>query len=154
MSCSYSDIAIQYFNVKALEYTPATICWKRFRDDIFIVWPHSIDELDIFFDYMNKESPTKKIQFTMEVDIDTLECLDLKLKFDKESKQVSVDVFAKDTNSFTYVLPSRSFPKNNIKTSLKVLRICNSDENFFFFFFIFFYFFIFFFLSITTKYIQ
>ena len=37
MSYSYSDIAIQYFDVKALEYTPATICWKRFRDDIFIV---------------------------------------------------------------------------------------------------------------------
>ena len=26
MSCSYSDIAIQYFDIKALEYTPATIC--------------------------------------------------------------------------------------------------------------------------------
>ena len=48
MSCSYSDIVIQYFDVKALEYTPATISWKRFRDDIFIVWSHSIDKLDIF----------------------------------------------------------------------------------------------------------
>ena len=36
----------------------------------------------------------KKIQFTMEVATDTLEFLDLKLKFDKESKQISVDVFA------------------------------------------------------------
>ena len=54
MSCSYSDIAIQYFDVKTLEYTPATIWWKRFSDDIFIVWPHSIDELHIFLDYMNK----------------------------------------------------------------------------------------------------
>ena len=41
----------------------------------------------------------------MEVATDT-EFLDLKLKFDKESKQISVDVFAKDTNSFTYVAPS------------------------------------------------
>ena len=48
MSCSYGDIVIQYFDVKALEYTPATISWKRFRDDIFIVWSHSIDKLDIF----------------------------------------------------------------------------------------------------------
>ena len=48
MSCSYSAIANQYFDVKALKYTPATICWERFRDDIFVVWPHSIDELDIF----------------------------------------------------------------------------------------------------------
>ena len=85
MSCSYSDIAIQYFDVKDLEYTPATICQKRFRDDIFIVWPHSFDKLDIFFDYMNKVDPTKKSHFTMEVATDTLEILDLKLKFDKES---------------------------------------------------------------------
>ena len=93
MSCSYSDIAIQHFNVKALEYTPTVICWKRFRDDMFIVWRHSIDELDIYFDYMNKFDPTEKIQFTIEVATDILEFLDLKLKFDKESKQIPVDVF-------------------------------------------------------------
>ena len=40
MSYSYNNIAIQYFDVKALEYTPATMCWKRLRDDIFIVWLH------------------------------------------------------------------------------------------------------------------
>ena len=70
------------FDVKALEYTLAAICWKRFRDDVF-VWPHSIDELDIFFDYMNKVDPTKKNQFTMEVATDTLEFLDLRLQFEK-----------------------------------------------------------------------
>ena len=75
MSCSYCDIVIQYFDVKALEYTPATICWKRFRGDIFVVWPHSIDELDMFFDYMNKVDPYEKTQFTVEVDTDTLEFL-------------------------------------------------------------------------------
>ena len=34
---------------------------------------------------MNKVDPTKKIQFTMEVATNT-ELLDLKVKFDKESK--------------------------------------------------------------------
>ena len=135
ISCSYSDIAIQYFDVKALEYTPATICWKRFRDDIFIVWSHSIDELDIFFDYMNKVDPTRKIQFTMEVATDTLEFLDLRLKFDKESKQISEDVFAKDTETFTYALPSTGFPQDSIENipkgvALHLRRICNSDEKF------------------------
>ena len=43
MSCSYSHIVIQYFDVKALEYAPTTICWKRFRNDILIAWPLSID---------------------------------------------------------------------------------------------------------------
>ena len=84
---------------------------------------------------MNKIGPTKKIQFTMEVATDTLEFLDLRLKFDKESKQISVDVFAKDTDSFTYVLPSTCFPKNNIENipkgvAVRLRRICDSDEKF------------------------
>ena len=41
---------------------------------------------------MNKVDPTKKIQFTMEVATNVLEFLNLKLKFDKESKEISVDV--------------------------------------------------------------
>ena len=102
MSCSYNDIAIQYFDVKFLEYTPVTICWGRFTDDIFIVWSRSIDGLDIFFDYMNKVEPTKKIQFTLEVATETLEFLELKLKFDKKSKQISVDV-GKLKKQFSYI---------------------------------------------------
>ena len=63
----------------------------------------------------------------MEVPTDTLEfLLDLKLKFDKESKQMSVDVFAKDTNSF---------PKSNIGSVPKGVALClkwiwDSDEKF------------------------
>ena len=52
---------------------------------------------------MNKVDPTKKTQFTMEVATDTVEFLNVKLKFDKESKQIYVDVFAKDTDSFSPV---------------------------------------------------
>ena len=87
MSCSYSDIAIQYFDIKALEFNPPVICWKRFRDDIFVVWPHTLKELQVFFNYMNNIDQSKKIQFTMEVAKDSLEFLDLKLMFDKESKK-------------------------------------------------------------------
>ena len=119
MSCFHSDIAIQYFDVKPLQYTSTTICWKIFRDNIFIVWPHSIDQLNMFFDHMNKVDPTKYIQLAMEVATDTLEFLDLKVKFDKQSKHISVDVFAKDTDSFTcsFLVPI----KITLETSLKVL---------------------------------
>ena len=107
----------------------------RFRDDIFIVWSHSIDELDIFFDYMNKVDLTIKIQFTIEVSTDTLEFLELNLKFDKKLKQISADVFAKNTDSFTYVLPSTCFPRSNIESipksvALSLRRICDSDKKF------------------------
>ena len=71
----------------------------------------------------------------MELPTSTLEFLDLKLKFDKESKQISVDLFAKDTDSFTYDLPSTCFPKTNIENipkgvPLRLRRICDSDEKF------------------------
>ena len=49
---------------------------------------------------MNNIDRTKKIQFTMEVAKEVLEFLDFQLKFDKENKRISVDIFAK-ANSFT-----------------------------------------------------
>ena len=135
MSCSYSDIAIQYFAIKALEFNPPVICCKRFRYDIFIVWPHSLEELQVFFNDMNNMDQSKKIQFTMEVAKYSLEFPDLKLMFDKASKKVSVDAFSKASNSFTYVLPNTCFPKSNIENiskgvALCLRKICDSDNKF------------------------
>ena len=78
---------------------------------------------------------TKKIQFTMEVAKDVLEFLDLKLKFDKEYKRISLDIFAKATNSFTYILPSTCFPKNRTENfpkgvALRLRRTCDYDDKF------------------------
>ena len=71
----------------------------------------------------------------MEVAEDVLEFLDLKLTFDKEYKCISVDIFAKATNSFTYILPSTCFPKKSIENvpkgvALRLRRICDSDDKF------------------------
>ena len=95
MSCSYGDIAIEQFDKKALQYNPAAIGWKRFQDDIFLVWPHSAEDLNLFFNYMNNTARTKKILFNMEVVNDVLEFLDLQLKFDKEYNRISVDILPK-----------------------------------------------------------
>ena len=62
---------------------------------------------------MNNIDRTKKIEFTTEVAKDVLEFLDLKFTFDKDYKRISVDIFAKATNSFTQILPSTCFPKNS-----------------------------------------
>ena len=72
---------------------------------------------------MNKVDPTKKNQFTVEIATDRLNLFNLRLKFDKESKQIFVDVFAKDTNSFKYVLPSLSFPKSNNENISKSISL-------------------------------
>ena len=64
---------------------------------------------------------------------DGLEFLDLKLKM--VNGKISVDVFSKPTNSFTYVLPSTCYPNRNIKNvpkgiALRLRRICDSDEKY------------------------
>ena len=135
MSCSYSDIATESFDEKALQYHASVIGWNRFRDDVFLVWPHSREDLDLFFNYMNNIDSIKKIQFTLEVAKDILEFLDLQLKLDKVSKIISVDIFSAATNSFTYVLPSTCFPKTNNENipkgvALRLRRICDSDSKF------------------------
>ena len=74
----------------------------------------------------------------MEGATDTLEFFKLKLKFDKESKQISVDVCSPwyaNFCSFMYVLPGTRFPKSEIENipkgvALSLRRICDSDEKF------------------------
>ena len=57
----------------------------------------------------------------MKVATDTLEFLVIRLKFYKESKQLSVDTFAKDTDSLHMSSLVRVFLTITLKTSLKVL---------------------------------
>ena len=60
MSCSYSDIAKYSYDLKTLSYVPAVKCWKRFPDDVFVLWEHSRDDLDKFFNFMNSIDSSKK----------------------------------------------------------------------------------------------
>ena len=107
---------------------------KTFRDDVWTIWTHGSDTLESFLDYHNQIDSTGKIKFTMQVqDEDGIEFLDLKLKL--ENSKIAVDVFAKPTNSFTYVLPTSCYPRkslNNIPRgiALRLRRICDTDERF------------------------
>ena len=122
MSCSYGVIAIEQFDKKALEYNPAVIGWKRFQDDIFLVWPHFAEDINLFFNYMNNIVRTKKIQFTMEIEKDVLQFLDLKFQFDKEHKRNLVHFLPKLLIVSNTYLPASLFLRTVLKTFLKVLR--------------------------------
>ena len=84
---------------------------------------------------MNSIDTSGKIKFTMSVANESvLESLDLSLLMNEQNK-IYVDVYAKPTNSFTYLLPSIFYPKRNINNipesiALRLGRICNSDEKF------------------------
>ena len=63
----------------------------------------------------------------------TLEFLDLKVRC--VNGKLSVDVFAKPTNSFTYVKPSTCYPRKNINNvprgvALRLRRICDTNDKY------------------------
>ena len=87
--------------------------WRRFRDNVFVVWTHGSVVVNLFLDYLNSLDDTGKIKFTMQVtDENGHEFSHLKLKI-VEGK-INVNVYSKPTNSITYVLPSTCYPYKNI----------------------------------------
>ena len=81
---------------------------------------------------MNSVYTTGKIKLTMPVASESvLEILDLGLHINQQNK-ICVDVYAKLTNSITYVLPSTCYRRRNINNipkgiARRLRRICNSD---------------------------
>ena len=88
---------------------------KKFRDDIFAVWNHFLQELRKFFELMNSIDTSDKIKFTMFTANEdfVLEFLYISLHTNEQNK-LSVDVYAKPTSSFTYVFPSSCYPKKKV----------------------------------------
>ena len=48
------------FDKDALEYHLSPTTWKRFRDDVFILWLRGRESLVLFLDYIKILDPTEK----------------------------------------------------------------------------------------------
>ena len=122
-----------YDDRKALSYFLSPTTCKRFRNDIFAAWEHGIDTLPSFLDYQNNVDEAVKIKFTMEVADQGkgLQFIDLRIKC--VDGKLSVDVFAKPTNSFTYEKSSTCYPRKGINNvprgiALRLQRICDTEK--------------------------
>ena len=47
-SCSYADLALASCDSKALTFDLSPTMWKRFRDDMFVVWTHGPTSVSLF----------------------------------------------------------------------------------------------------------
>ena len=135
MSCSYSDIAMAMYDEKAMDHPFKPLIWKRFRDDVIALWIHSNEDANHYLDYLNTIDASGKIRFTMETETENgLEFLDLRLKL-KGCNKITVDVYSKPTNSFTYVDPKTCYPSRNIHKipegiTLRLRRTFDPDEKY------------------------
>ena len=108
--------------------------WKRFIDDIILIWTGSEQQFEEFFEFLNSFHPTIKFDEPQhEKDGNYCEFLDLKISI-KDGK-ISTDLFRKETSKPTALLPSSAHPGHiihNIVYSMafRLVRICSSEENF------------------------
>jgi hypothetical protein len=64
-----ANFYMEVFEEMALNQAPhKPLCWFRYVDDTFVIWPHSPDRLKDFLDHLN--GIHQNIQFTMEMERD------------------------------------------------------------------------------------
>ena len=135
MSCSYSDIAMAVYDEKAMDHPFKPLIWKSFRDGVIALWIHSNEYANLYLDYLYTIDASGEIRFAMETESENgLELLEIRLKL-KDCNKITVDVYSKPTNSFTYVNPKTCYSSRNINKTpqciaLRLRRICDSNETY------------------------
>ena len=120
---------------KAMDHPFKILIWKGFRDDVIALWIHSNEDENHYLDYFNTIDALGKIRFTIETETENgLEFLDLRLKL-KGCNKITVDVYTKPTNRFTYVDPKTCYPSRNLikipeGIVLRLRCIFDSDEKY------------------------
>ena len=134
MAPSISSLFMGWLEERLLANSPVPIdpkFWKRFLDDIFLLWTGTDEEWEIFFNYINSFHST--IKFTSQISSSELSFLDLLTKL--LNGYIHTDLYTKSTDAHSYLHFSSCHPshcKNNIPYSqmLRLRRICSKEEDF------------------------
>ena len=129
---NYANIFMDKFETRALENYPLKpLLWKRFIDDIFMVWTHGGEQLNKFVQYLNNIHPT--IKFTYECSKEEIDFLDTTVKI-LPDRSLYTTLYNKPTDTHLYLHYHSAHP-HSVTTNgpfgqfLRVRRICtlNSD---------------------------
>ena len=106
--------------------------WRRFIDDVFIIWIHGKDKLEDFLDYINKAHET--IKFTAEYSMTEVAFLDTLVY--KLNGNLATRVYHKKTDDKMYLHYNSAHPKSQkdaVPYSLFITckRICTEKRHFF-----------------------
>eukprot|EP00745_Piridium_sociabile_P015908 TRINITY_DN23717_c1_g1_i4.p1 TRINITY_DN23717_c1_g1~~TRINITY_DN23717_c1_g1_i4.p1 ORF type:complete len:920 (-),score=175.07 TRINITY_DN23717_c1_g1_i4:31-2790(-) len=134
MAPTVANIFMGRLEAKLLENSPVRIeedVWKRFIDDILILWTRSQKDLDQFTTYINSIHPT--IKFTIRNSKTSLPFLDILITI--EDGYLTSSLFVKSTDTKAYLPYNSSHPRhcvNGIPSSqfLQLRRLCSNDEDF------------------------
>ena len=106
-------------------------CWMRYIDDIFFVWTHGKESLDVFFEHLNKVH--SNIKFTFETSLDNVNFLDIKVSL--KDQQFTTNLFCKPTDCHQFLHYDSCHPEHTKKSTvysqgLRIRKICSQEDEF------------------------
>ena len=122
---SYANLFMTKFEEKYVYTCPLQPAqWKRFIDDIFLIWPHEIEPLKEFINHLNKVHPT--IKFTSKISSSQIPFLDLMIYI--KDKKLHTRLYTRSSDRHMYLNYNSELPmslKKSIPYSqfLRLMRI-------------------------------
>ena len=112
---------------------PAPHLWRRYIDDIFFVWSASVEDLELFINFINEQHPYIKFTATYDSTTKTIPFLDMSISINPDGF-FETDLYKKDTAKVQYLSPASCHPghiTNNIPFSiaLSIRRVCSREED-------------------------
>ena len=130
---SYAIIFMGKFEEEFLshQHIPQLVWW-RYIDDIFLIWPHSREELDSF-SRLNQVHNT--IKFTSGISETSVNFLDIKITKDIHGR-LTTSLYTKLTDAHLYLHYSSYHPKQQKKSipynqAVRICRICSTIESYY-----------------------
>ena len=121
---NYASLFMDRFETKALDNYPLKpLIWKRFIDDIFLIWTHGEDSLRDFVEYLNGLHPT--IKFTSEISKESINFWDTTVKLDS-NRNIITTIYNKHTSVLYH---SSAHPKKCDQKGPHMVNILESEES-------------------------
>jgi len=110
-------------------FKPLEGSWKRYIDDIHMLWTSGLDALEEFKIFLNQFHDT--IKFTFEVSSSQVPFLDTLTQL--KDGHIHTTIYSKPTDTHSYLLPSSCHPSHTFKgipysQALRVRRICSEPH--------------------------
>ena len=130
MAPSYANIFMGKHEILIMQSPPYKLvsCF-RFIDDVDMQWTESEENLNRFFDHVNKLHPT--IKFTHETSRNNISFLDTYTTC--KNVIMSTDIYNKSTDKHQYLSTQSCHPKHCTKSipynqALRIKRICSNEQ--------------------------
>ena len=105
--------------------------WRRFIDDIFMLWTGTLEDLDTFLDYINTFHYS--IKFTHTISSESIPFLDINISL--KDGFLHTDLYSKPTDAHAYLHFFSCHPRHTLQNMpysqfLRLRRLCSDDDTF------------------------